>query len=151
MNDMQLCKHTLLEEVKPNTIPLQVLIMSKHVRTICTRRRWLLFLGWCGNTWWWRRRHKLRINILTVGIVVIIIVYDCGVWEIDTDVSLLTDESLNQMVTVVQESCKMITCCPAGLQRPHSLPILPCLILSNLTDVRIINCIFSAFHPTWMK
>lgn len=41
-----------------------------------------------------------------------------------------------------------ITCFPAGLQRTHGLTVLLCLILSNLIDVRIINGIFSAFHPT---
>lgn len=43
---------------------------------------------------------------------------------------------------------KIITCFPAGLQRPHCLVVLFSLILSNLTDVRVVHCIVCAFHPT---
>lgn len=44
-----------------------------------------------------------------------------------------------------------ITYFPVGLQRPHCLMVLLCLIFSNLTDVRVVNSIFCAFHPTWKK
>ena len=55
-----------------------------------------------------------------------------------------------QMHNMTLWSYATITCFLAQLQRPHGLAVLLSLILRNLTDVRVINCIFSAFHPSCM-